>query len=770
MALPARGVHARKVDHAGCGRCCPYGTKPVNTPAPDLEDAEGPAHAGAGNPKLQRWVDLIAALLARSLPTTFEDLARSVPEYKLRVEAYERETDDGRRRTLQESLKRTFERDKDELRSFGVPIASLPDEDGNTGGAYRLLRKDFYLPYLCFAVPGGGMVQPPKVDRWGYQALTSLTFEADELQAVVDAAACVRALGDPLLAADIESALRKLAVDLPLGAAAASADEPSVVLPRARPDFATFEALSDALTRRKVATFTYHAMSTDRTEQREVEPYGLFFLHGHWYLAGRDRARAELRNFRLNRVSGVKVNTRRPQTADYAVPEDFRLRDHARSRQAWELGDGDAIPAIVRFDGASGPTVAAMRLGQPVQGRAEHRSFEVRRIDPFVRWLLSFAGELRPVSPPDIVTRYAQEAATTAGVYAAGVEPAARRRSPVAAPSPAQSPWQPRGAAAQLRRILHVVPEIADGEEHSLSMVAERIGTTVDTLRRDLYSLVTRFDTPAGFVEGVQLYVEPDRVSAVSNHLARPMRLTVSELCALELGLAVLHARRPPDEHPLLERARARLRSVIAQLPGDPIPDGLYGAALGEQGSTAHLAAVRTALRERRKLRLVYRKSGSATPGERIVCPYALAASSGALYVVARCDEGESIRVFRMDRVEDAEATEQRFDMPADFSLDAVLREGRVFYNEQPGTMLVRYSPRVARWIAEREGRVPDDDGALVIEHPLADWEWGMRHVLQYGPEAEVLEPAALRERLRERLAAMASQAGAANAASTSAE
>ena len=38
------------------------------------------------------------------------------------------------------------------------------------------------------------------------------------------------------------------------------------------------------------------------------------------------------------------------------------------------------------------------------------------------------------------------------------------------------------------------------------------------------------------------------------------------------------------------------------------------------------------------------------------------------------------------------------------------------------------------------------------MEHPLADWEWGMRHVLQYGRDAEVVEPAALRERLKARL------------------
>lgn len=724
----------------------------------DLDDDQSftPA-AGAGNPKLQRWVDLIAALLARSMPATFEELARAVPEYQLKVDAYEREANEDRRRTLQESLKRAFERDKDELRTFGVPIESLSDEEGNLGGAYRLRRTGFYLPYLCFAVPGSDVERPRRTDRWGYQALTSLTFDADELQAVVDAAACVRALGDPLLAAEVESALRKLAVDLPVDASTVSPDEPKVVLPRSRPDAAAFETLGDALARRKVVTFTYHAMSTDRTEERAVEPYGLFFLNAHWYLVARDRARGELRNFRLNRISRVKVNTRRPQSTDYDVPDDFRLRDHARSRHAWELGDADVVRVVVKFEGASGPTVAALGLGQPVPGDASLREFEVRRIDPFVRWLLSFAGELSPIGPADVVLRFAEEARVAAGLYESertAVELQPSRAA--AAPSTAES-WQPKGAAAQLRRIIHVVPQIADGEEHSLSAVAEGIGATVDTLRRDLYSLVTRFDTPAGFVEGVQLYVESDRVSAVSNHFARPMRLTVSELCALELGIAVLHARRPPVAHPVLERARARLRAVIAQLPDDPIPDGLYGAALGEQGRTAHLVAVRTALRERLKLRLVYRKSGSATPGERIVCPYALVSASGMLYIIAHCDDGDSIRVFRMDRVEDAAATAERFDVAADFSLDAVLRDGRVFYSPQPDTMRVRYSPRVARWIAEREGKVPEVDGSLVIEHPLADLEWGMRHVLQYGPEAEVLEPAALRERLRERLAAIVS-------------
>ena len=102
--------------------------------------------------KFTRWIDLIAALLVRKLPATFDDLVNDVPEYAAKRIEIAR-ADDARRKTLEESLKRTFERDKQELKTFGIPIESLPDEDGNPSGAYRLRRTNFYLPYLCVALP-----------------------------------------------------------------------------------------------------------------------------------------------------------------------------------------------------------------------------------------------------------------------------------------------------------------------------------------------------------------------------------------------------------------------------------------------------------------------------------------------------------------------------------------------------------------------------------------------------------------------------------------
>jgi predicted DNA-binding transcriptional regulator YafY len=123
-------------------------------------------------PKIQRWIDLLAALLRHHYPVTFEQLIREVPAYAAEQK--------------EESRRRTFERDKDELRRFGVPIETVPAADGELQ-AYRLRIRDFYLPYLTLRAQGGA--RPRKLDPYGYRSLPSLSFEPEELAAVVDAAA-----------------------------------------------------------------------------------------------------------------------------------------------------------------------------------------------------------------------------------------------------------------------------------------------------------------------------------------------------------------------------------------------------------------------------------------------------------------------------------------------------------------------------------------------------------------------------------------------------
>ena len=318
--------------------------------------------------KLPRLTDLLAALLVRRYPVSFEELRRDVPAYS--------DPDRG-----DDALMRMFERDKDELRAFGIPIETAFNDDGEAIG-YKLAARDFYLPYLYVAASdAGAATEPRRVDRYGYHTLRKLAFEADELAAVAvaDAADRARSLGDPVLREHADSAMRKLAFDLPVDAGRGP-DESHVALRGRQPDAATFELLTDALLGRKVVRFEYYAIGSDEQSNREVEPYGLFFIRSHWYLAGHDREREGLRNFRVERMSNIRVNLARQQSPDFDVPPDFALREHARSRQAWELGDDDPLTAVVEFRAHTGATTAAAVLGEPVEGEPPQLVTEYRRV------------------------------------------------------------------------------------------------------------------------------------------------------------------------------------------------------------------------------------------------------------------------------------------------------------------------------------------------------------------------------------------------------
>ena len=312
------------------------------------------------------------------------------------------------------------------------------------------------------------------------------------------------------------------------------------------------------------------------------------------------------------------------------------------------------------------------------------------------------------------------------------------------------------GASHQLRRILHLIPRLADGESHSLEEVSRLAGVERSVVLADIESISERFEAPGRFVEGLQIFIEAEDVSVVPNHFLRPMRLTRSELLALELGLAMLRGERPPEEHRTIDAATARLRQVVAKLPEEEIADDFRAASLSPAGDLEHLRRLREAFRTRRKVRLTYRKAGDEAPSSRVICPYAIVFASGMWYSVAHCESSDGIRIFRLDRVEEVKQLAAKFESPRGFSVDAIVKDGKAFQAARVGTLRLRYSPRVARWIAEREGRELAEDGSLTIDHPLAETDWAVRHVLQYGPDVTVLEPAGVREAVTRRLEAIA--------------
>ena len=175
---------------------------------------------------------------------------------------------------------------------------------------------------------------------------------------------------------------------------------------------------------------------------------------------------------------------------------------------------------------------------------------------------------------------------------------------------------------------------------------------------------------------GLQIYIDgKDEVSVVSNHFLRPMRLTRSELLALELGLAMIARERPAEDQRAIRGARERLAEVLAKLPEGVELDGHRTASISPPPDMETLRALREALRARRKVRLDYLKAGEEKPSRRTACPFAILFIRGKWYLVARCAD-EDVRIFRIDRIAGVRQLDETFERPPGFRVEDVVKEG----------------------------------------------------------------------------------------------
>lgn len=310
-------------------------------------------------------------------------------------------------------------------------------------------------------------------------------------------------------------------------------------------------------------------------------------------------------------------------------------------------------------------------------------------------------------------------------------------------------------AAEQFSRLLLVLPAFAERSTQRLDELAARVGVPPEVIVADLRALAERYDAPAGHLEAVGVLIEREQVTVRTNHFLRPMRVTVAELCALELGLGVLAREADGERAAALVRLRAKLAECITRLPHDAVHEGIRAGALTGEGAAAVLDPLREALRRKRVVEVAYHGPNDEAPGRRTVRPHALFFRHGAWYLAGHCERSDGLRLFRADRIAQVAVTDRTHEPPP-VNPDDFLQDGRAWVGGNgAGTMQVRYSAGIARWIAERDGLPLEADGSAVRTMPLADREWAIRHLLQYGPDATIEAPDDLAEEVRARLAAM---------------
>jgi len=361
--------------------------------------------------RTQRLLDLIAFLAGRRTPATVDDIMENVPSYD--HEAWR----DGEDKEKQ-SLRRKFERDKKELRDAGIPIESVRytihgiETDEIEG--YRLRPRDFYLPFLRL-VEG----EPRPASSFS----TEVEWTEEELSTALQSLRMAEGIpGFPLRSA-ARSAFRKLGFGLELEALSHPGALHATPEERAG-DTEVVGRLVEACGLRKRVEFTYHSIGRDEITGRALNPYGCFLQHGQWYVVGWCHRRKDVRLFRVSRMTDVGMNKKKRATPDFEIPDDFTLADYT-DRDPWDLAgeDTDPVSALVHFDFPRSLWAESNGEGEAVETHEDGsatRRFQVSNADPFVRWVLSMAGEARITDPPELMERQQEMAERVAARHRGG--------------------------------------------------------------------------------------------------------------------------------------------------------------------------------------------------------------------------------------------------------------------------------------------------------------------------------------------------------------
>jgi predicted DNA-binding transcriptional regulator YafY len=303
--------------------------------------------------KVERLVNLIALLLNTRRPLTVEEVRNTVPGYQ--QEDYS-------------SFKRMFERDKEELRSLGIPIERRFTDVWEVEEGYLISKDRYYLP--------------------------ELDLDPDEMAALWIASQIVVEPGGKE-----DQALVKLSLS---GDGGAHPTSPPWLRARLHLDAPALPQVLEAVAGRRRIKFRYKAAGQSKDAERTVDPYALIHRQGAWYVAGHDHTRNALRHFKLPRISSKVTFAVRGTGPDFEIPEGFSP-DGGNVTEPW-IGEDEGVEVEVAFS----PRIAwwiEQSLGLEASGKWNDWTtvkINVADEEGFVSWVLGF-GEDAVVRGPQKV-------------------------------------------------------------------------------------------------------------------------------------------------------------------------------------------------------------------------------------------------------------------------------------------------------------------------------------------------------------------------------
>ncbi|MDZ7361951.1 MAG: WYL domain-containing protein [candidate division KSB1 bacterium] len=285
-------------------------------------------------------------------------------------------------------------------------------------------------------------------------------------------------------------------------------------------------------------------------------------------------------------------------------------------------------------------------------------------------------------------------------------------------------------------RLLKIVELCSHKRMMTAPRLAQMCGVTERTIYRDLQALGEL---------GVAIAAE-NGYRVISFHSLPQFHFTHLEQVVLTLALKNL----PLHLDKELNRIAGGLLNKLLEQPVESPVIALEAPPAGQLKGNV-FARLQKAIEAHQLVTfLKYRKLADEVVSGLTVEPYLLYFRDRAWYLVAWNPQREAHRIYRLDRIDKLRVEKQIFT-PRPFNAEEYFRGSFGIVVDAPQRLRARFTG-LAKEIVKKDGRfspeeMREENGALILDKIIKGEILYLRWILGFGGEAEILEPAAMREK-----------------------
>lgn len=164
------------------------------------------------------------------------------------------------------------------------------------------------------------------------------------------------------------------------------------------------QEILNSIVQKTVMAMHYIAIGTNEISKRNIEPVGIFFMAGHWYLIAYCQLRKDYRNFRIDRIQSLQ-ETALPYQKQHPSLTTY-LNQFTKKEQQLHKVVIQVNKSIIKYLGEQ-KYYNGFVSEKEIKGNIE-MTFLTASLEGFARWYLMFGDNADIISPQSLKDRAAE--------------------------------------------------------------------------------------------------------------------------------------------------------------------------------------------------------------------------------------------------------------------------------------------------------------------------------------------------------------------------